>query len=133
MILSLISNAVKSIFGIVDKAVVDKDKAKELKSEIENKIWDLSKDIKQAQKEIILAEIKGSWMQKNWRPILMFTIILVIFNNYFFAPYCQAFLSDKFPIIELPDKMWTLLTIGVGGYVAGRSFEKIKNNNGGKK
>lgn len=127
MILGIIANAVKSIFGIVDKAVVNKDKANELKVEIQKKIWDLSNEIHKAQKEIILAEIKGTWLQRNWRPVLMFTIILIIFNNYFFAPYCQAFLSDKFPIIELPDKMWMLLTIGVGGYVAGRTYEKTKN------
>lgn len=126
MILTFIADAVKSIFGIVDKAVVDKDKALELKTEIEKKIWDLSNKITEAQKEIIIAEIKGSWLQRNWRPILMFTIILIIFNNYFFAPYCQSFISAKFPIIELPEQMWMLLTIGVGGYVAGRSFEKIK-------
>lgn len=127
MILGLISNAVKGIFGIVDKAITDKDKANELKTQIESKVLELADKLTEAQKEVILAEIKGSWLQKNWRPLLMFTIILIIFNNYFFAPYCQAFLSSKFPIIELPDKMWTLLTIGVGGYVAGRSFEKIKN------
>jgi hypothetical protein len=28
-------------------------------------------------------------------------------------------------MLELPDKLWNLLTIGVGGYVVGRSAEKI--------
>ena len=28
-------------------------------------------------------------------------------------------------LLELPDALWTLLTIGVGGYTVGRSAEKV--------
>jgi hypothetical protein len=28
-------------------------------------------------------------------------------------------------MIPLPDELWTLLTVGVGGYVVGRSGEKV--------
>jgi hypothetical protein len=30
--------------------------------------------------------------------------------------------------LSIPDPMWNLLTIGVGGYIAGRSGEKIAEN-----
>jgi len=30
--------------------------------------------------------------------------------------------------LTIPDPMWNLLTIGVGGYIAGRSAEKVANN-----
>jgi hypothetical protein len=29
------------------------------------------------------------------------------------------------PRLEVPEGMWTLLTIGIGGYIAGRSAEKV--------
>jgi hypothetical protein len=126
MILSLISNAVKGIFGIVDKAVTDKDKANELKTQIESKVLQLADKLTEAQKDIILAELKGSWLQRNWRPVLMFVFILIIFHNWILAPYLLAYISAKIPIVPMPDKMWGLLTVGVGGYIAGRTFEKIK-------
>ncbi|MCS7280543.1 MAG: hypothetical protein NZ583_02795 [Desulfobacterota bacterium] len=31
----------------------------------------------------------------------------------------------RLPSLEIPPDMWTLLEIGIGGYVVGRSAEKI--------
>jgi len=36
-------------------------------------------------------------------------------------------------ILEFPDKLWSLLQIGVGGYVIGRSAEKIAESKWGSK
>ena len=37
--------------------------------------------------------------------------------------------GQTYPLqIDLPQEMWTLLTIGTTGYVAGRSFEKVAEN-----
>ncbi len=77
-----------------------------------------------AQKEIITTEMKGNWLQRSWRPILMMIIITIVFNNYLFAPYLGALTGWELQL-ELPSQMWNLLTAGVGGYVVGRSGEKI--------
>jgi hypothetical protein len=38
----------------------------------------------------------------------------------------QLLAGDQVPLaIELPDELWNLLMIGVGGYIVGRSGEKI--------
>ena len=53
-------------------------------------------------------------MQRNWRPITMLTFLaLVVLNSFGLLK------------IELADEAWTLLQIGLGGYVAGRSAEKM--------
>jgi hypothetical protein len=33
--------------------------------------------------------------------------------------------TDKAIVLELPDKLWNLMLVGVGGYIAGRTGEKI--------
>lgn len=72
------------------------------------------------QSEVIVAEAKGeSWMQRNWRPILMLTFTYIIFHNFVLAP------TFHIQRVDIPPDMWTLLNIGVGGYVMGRSAEKI--------
>jgi len=82
----------------------------------------------QAQASIIRAEAQGaSWLQRNWRPLLMMTIISIIANNFLLLPYAAALGLPIVPL-DLPDKMWTLMTVGVGGYIASRGAEKIIPN-----
>ena len=63
-------------------------------------------------------------MQRNWRPILMLTIVAIIANNYLIYPYLSLF-TPKALVLDLPSQLYTLMEIGVGGYIVGRSGEKI--------
>jgi hypothetical protein len=75
--------------------------------------------VNQAAAGIILAEAQGNWMQRSWRPILMLNFGFIITYRYFLSPVFG------WPSIDMPEKFWTLLEIGMGGYVVGRSIEKI--------
>ncbi len=90
----------------------------------------LQKQLMEARTSIITAEAKGSPMQRNWRPALMWLIILIIGWNYLLVPIINQFLifftNMQLSSLGLPDKLWNLMTIGLGGYVGGRTFEKIK-------
>ncbi|WP_339884217.1 3TM-type holin [Vreelandella maris] len=112
------------LFGVIDKAVTDKDEANRLKQEIQSQLIDSENSIVKAQMQIILAEAQGeSWAQRNWRPVLMLVIIAIVANNYLIAPYLGAMFGVGLTL-PLPDALWDLMTLGVGGYVAGRSVEK---------
>ena len=67
----------------------------------------------------IIAEAKGNWLQRSWRPILMLSFGFIVIYNKFAAPLFG------WPIPILEGEFWTLLQIGIGGYVVGRSAEKI--------
>lgn len=72
------------------------------------------------QADVIKAEASGeSWLQRNWRPILMLTFTFIVAWNFVIAP---IFSMDAVPV---PEQMWELLKIGIGGYIIGRSGEKI--------
>jgi len=114
---------------IVDSMVEDKDKANEIKAAIRRQIMEeqhkeLLTEI-ESQTKIILAEAKGSWLQRNWRPLLMLTVVFILFNNYVLSPYIAAFAPGLEVMLDLPNGLWALLNVGVGGYVVGRSAEKI--------
>lgn len=83
--------------------------------------------------KIMLAEMNGNWLQRSWRPILMLTIIAIVANNYLLYPYLALF-WDEAPRLELPTQLWSLMELGLGGYVVGRSAEKVaktwRNKNG---
>jgi len=136
----IIGNVLDKIFGIVDKVVLDKDAAEKLKADIQMEALKLDYGAFEAEINaragIITAEAKGdSWMQRNWRPILMLSIVSIVVNNYIIFPYVDLF-GYKAMVLDLPDRMWGLMEIGVGGYVLGRSGEKIVTqvfkNKGGK-
>ncbi len=111
------STIAKTAGTIAGKYFDSKTKTEQLASEIESALI-------AAQSNVIIAEAKGGWLQRNWRPLLMLTAIIIIFNNYVIIPYARAFGLDL-PLLELPAGLWALLTTGVGGYVVGRSAEKM--------
>lgn len=112
------------LFGVVDKAVTDKDEASRLKQQIQSQLIDSKDSVVKAQMQIIIAEVQSeSWAQRNWRPVLMLVIVAVIANNYLLAPYLGAIFGVGLQL-DLPELLWDLMTIGVGGYVTGRTVEK---------
>lgn len=107
------------------RSAITGDLPPEKKAELEEILIDLDKIKTDAKANIIMAEANGrSWLQRNWRPILMLVITIIIANNYIFFPYASIF-TDKVAMLDLPDKLWTLMTVGVGGYIAGRTIEKV--------
>ena len=83
-------------------------------------------DLVTSQEKIIVAEAQGgSWIQRSWRPITMLTFVFIIANNYILVPYAVAF-GASVPMLDLPPGMWSLLTVGIGGYIGGRTYEKVK-------
>lgn len=64
---------------------------------------------------------QGSFLEKNWRPIFM-VICMVILIAAFFGHY-PSHLND--PVTPTMQKIWTMLEIGLGGYMPLRTLEKI--------
>jgi hypothetical protein len=125
----IVGKLLNGVLDLVDQGVRDKDKADELKAELSKAFEsaDLSRfqTLVESQSRIVLGEIQGkSYLQRNWRPILMLTVVAIIGNNYLLFPYLSLF-TTKTVILDLPDKLYNLMTIGVGGYVAGRTVEKV--------
>jgi hypothetical protein len=100
-------------------------KYKELLISIEGACIDYESKLLESKTTIIESEAKGeSWLQRNWRPMLMCICMFVVFNNYVLVPYFNL------RVTTLDEHIWTLMDLGVGGYVAGRSLEKISENLG---
>lgn len=114
----------------------DANKRMEVERELNNAMMQNSAAIEQAAASVIKAEAESEHkITATWRPILMLTITAIVGWNYLFAPLVELavhmFAGDQVPLsIPLPEELWNLLMIGVGGYVVGRSGEKIAKNFG---
>lgn len=74
---------------------------------------------------IIMAEAKSEHtLTSAWRPITMLVFVAIVANNYILQPYLSL-LWPAAPVLELPPQLWELLKLGLGGYVLGRSGEKM--------
>jgi hypothetical protein len=69
--------------------------------------------------EIVKAEAASThWLAANWRPITMLTFCSLIVARWF--GWAAPNLSEAEYI-----KLWSIVEFGLGGYVVGRSVEKI--------
>jgi hypothetical protein len=108
-----------AVSGVLDKVITNDDERLEAKQKIMNEVQEFGSSLIEAQKEIMVTEMKGNWLQRSWRPIIMLAFGFIVIYEYFIS---RAF---GLPQADLPANFWSLLEIGLGGYVIGRSAEKI--------
>lgn len=136
MILGIIT-AVLPIFKKVLDLIPDENKRRELEHAFNSALMENQFALEKAAADIIKTEAQSKWaLAAVWRPLLMLSLVAIIVNNYILAPYLKA-IFDWAVVLNPPEQLWTLLTIGVGGYVVGRSGEKMvktwkENGNDGK-
>jgi|TARA_R110000764_G_scaffold133725_1_gene221789 hypothetical protein len=113
---------VKDLMSGLDKLFTSKEEKILAENAIKQILVQKQLELEKMQTEIIIAEAKGNWLQRSWRPILMLAFGFIVIYVKFLAP-----LFD-FRIPELENEFWNLLQLGIGGYVVGRSAEKISKN-----
>lgn len=119
MLSGILGALLPTVSRTLEKVVPDPALRDKLNAEITQAVLANEAQIKRAAADVLMAEIKGeNWLQRNWRPLLMVNFAVLI-NAYWFGAtppnLSEARVEDLFQLV----------TIGVGGYVVGRSAEKI--------
>ena len=122
--LGAIAPLAKILFNTIEKAVPDKDLQEKLKAELQTQLLQSHTQELQAAARIVEAEAKSNWFAASWRPLLMYVLIFILVWNYVIGPVIKVFLGAVITF-ELPGDVWTLLNVGLGGYVVGRSAESV--------
>lgn len=118
----LIKETGSAISGIIDKLVTTDKERLGLQNEIMGVINNFAAKMMNVQRDIVLAEVNGNKLQRSWRPIIMLAFGFIVIYEYFISKVFGL------PPADLPTKFWDLLEIGLGGFVIGRSVEKIAGN-----
>lgn len=128
-----------SILGAIDKMHTSGGDRGALRAQVVDDLSRISEAVLQlestritAQSEVIKAEAQGhSWLQRNWRPLVMVMFAGIVAWNYVavdILSWLHNAVAPEIPTpprLEIPTGMWALLTAGLSGYVVGRSGEKI--------
>ena len=122
--LGAVAPLAKILFSTIEKSVPDKDLQSKLKADLQTQLLQSNTQELQAAAKIIEAEAKAGWFASSWRPLLMYVMIFILIINYIIAPMVKAVFGVSIGF-ELPTDVFTLLQIGLGGYVVGRSAESV--------
>jgi len=91
----------------------------ELQQALQAAVLERTSEIERAAAEVVKTEAQGqSWLQRTWRPITMLTFVALIVARW--LGWSAPNLSEAEAL-----KLWDIVEIGLGGYVIGRSAEKV--------
>lgn len=131
LILNLVSGLMSGpISKVLDAYVKDQELRRKLEADLQGKLTEHLGKSEELGQAVVLAEIKSEdWLTRNWRPLVMLTLMGFIV----FVGLAIPFLDFVFgsPVTfnprwsALPPQFWDFLSIGVGGYIGGRTLEKV--------
>jgi len=116
---------VVDLFKVWQQGKIDE---KELRSEVERAVLDTIADVSRTQADVIEAEMRGeNWLQRNWRPCVAVTFAAIPVFYGIVMPIMVAW-AGWAPVRVGDDLLkWIMdaVVICLGGYIGGRSLEKI--------
>lgn len=97
----------------------DETKRQELSNSLTIEVMKQAQAIEQAAAEVVKTEAASShWLAANWRPLTMLTFVGLIVARWF--GWSAPGLSEAEALA-----LWDIVQLGLGGYVVGRSAEKV--------
>ena len=103
------------------EALPSNEKKQSAKNQLAGLTYNALNTALDSQEEVLKAELGGNWLQKSWRPLIMLGFGFIVMYSKFIAP------AFGLPNTELNGEFWELLNLGIGGYVIGRSVEKVSD------
>jgi hypothetical protein len=98
-----------------EEKIIQQRRLLEIQAMVLDSSLQYEKELMTAKAEIVTAEAKSEhWITATWRPITMLTFLALAVGD------ALGWLPNP-----LRDEAWMLLQIGLGGYVVGRSAEKV--------
>jgi hypothetical protein len=119
MIAALLPALVPILGKALGNLIPDATARAQAEAEIAKQLLASSAELERAAGEIVLAEARSEhFLAACWRPILMLTFGALIVARW--LGYSAPGISEAEVL-----KLWDIVQLGLGGYVIGRSAEKI--------
>lgn len=115
---------------VLESYVSDLELRRKLQAELESRfLTELGKSEELAA-GIVLAEVNSEhWLTRSWRPLLMLLLMGFLLLVGAILPFADLIAGHPIRFeprwSALPPEFWSFLAIGMGGYVGGRSLEKV--------
>lgn len=118
-ILPILGNIGSQIAKNIFPDPADETKRMEAERQFQLAIMAQAQAIEQAAAQIVHAEAASQhWLAANWRPLTMLTFVALIVARWF--GWAAPNLAEAEYLA-----LWDIVQLGLGGYVIGRSVEKV--------
>ena len=119
MLAALLPALVPILGDAIRRLFPDPAEAAKAQAELNNALMANAAKIEEAAASIIADEAKSEhWLASSWRPLVMITFTALIVARW--LGYSAPGISEAEVL-----KLWDIVQLGLGGYVIGRSAEKI--------
>ena len=119
MLAALLPALVPILGDAIRRLFPDPAEAAKAQAELNNALIANAAKIEEAAASIIADEAKSEhWLTSSWRPLVMLTFTALIVARW--LGYSAPGISEAEVL-----KLWDIVQLGLGGYVIGRSAEKI--------
>ncbi len=115
---SLASDLVDSIGDAADGLFTSDEERKRAELAVRSRLLDHKEKMAAERAETIRTETQGAWYQRAWRPAMMALFGCVIAAHWWG-------LAGEGVTPEVQRYLYSIIKLGLGGYVVGRSAEKI--------
>ena len=109
------SKAGEQVSGIIDGLTTSDSEKSTAKAQLTEIVTNSLNEVTKAQADVLKTELTGNFLQRSWRPIVMLTFTAIIVVGAF----------RTIPFLDSSSPFWNLLELGLGGYVVGRSVERV--------
>lgn len=104
---------------VIKKVIPDTEAAKKAEGDAIMALVSRKAEIDNAAAGIVKAEAESEhWLTSSWRPIVMLVFTALIVARW--LGYSAPGISESEVL-----KLWSIVELGLGGYVIGRSAEKV--------
>ena len=119
MIAALLPALAPILGDVIKRLFPDPTEAAKAEAELNRQLMARAGEIEQAAAGIVKTEAASAhWLAANWRPITMLTFVGLIVARWF--GFSAPGLSEAEALA-----LWDIVQIGLGGYVVGRTVEKV--------
>jgi hypothetical protein len=118
------------LMKIIEAHVADQSLRRKLAAEMEQQVLAHLTRTAELGRDVVLAEVQSEhWLSRSWRPMLMLLLMGFLLLAGLVLPLADVIAGGPIPFQPrwqmLPQGFWDFLAIGMGGYIGGRSLEKV--------
>lgn len=121
--MSIVSQLIGPVSGLLDKFIPDADQKAALAHEISTMSEKHFQEVQLQQIEVLKLDAKGNWFQSSWRPLAGYCCVMGLFVNFLVSPIAAGF------GVEIPQAdagVMMPLLLGMLGLSGGRTYERSK-------
>jgi hypothetical protein len=114
----------------LDAYVSDLELRRKLAAELEQQTLAYLSKSAELGAGVVMAEVQSEhWLTRSWRPLLMVILMGFLVLVGLILPLADLLVGHPLPFAPrwqlLPAGFWDFLAVGMGGYIGGRSLEKV--------